>query len=267
MNLNKFNQAPVERLKVPPHSVEAEQSVLGSILILQKADRLVGEIMDLINADMFYNQSHQIIFNAMVKLGPMNELDLITVTDELGQQDKLEEAGSFAYVGELAKNTPSSKNALAYCEIIKERYLKRQLIADMNNAMDQLYAGVISMVERNISTIDLGGNYEPTHINTKIDDWINTMEKRCNNDVGAIGLKTGLHTLDSQIGGIKPNWLVVLAGRPSMGKTLMAQLINSHISKTLPSMFFTMEMSSDEVMDRYVGIMAGASVANITTLD
>jgi len=260
----------IEKLKTPPHSIEAEQSVLGAILILQKADCLIGEIMDMLRPEMFYNISNKIIFAAMLKIGAKNEIDLITVNELLERSGKDDQAGGIAYLGELARNTPSSKNALAYCEIIQERYLKRRLIGDMSIAIDALYNGesaseIISMVEHNISTVDLSGKYEPNHIKIKLDGWLNVMQSRCNNDRSAVGLKTGLKTLDDQIGGIKNNWLVILAGRPSNGKTLAAQIINSNVSRTLPSLFFTMEMSSDEVTDRYMGIMAGISVKSLTS--
>jgi len=267
----KQNQSPpVERLKVPPHSIEAEQSVLGAILIMQKADRMIGEIMDLLNPEMFYNFSNQIIFNAMVKIGPMNEIDVVTVDEYLETHGKSDDAGGISYLAQLGRNTPSSANALAYCDIIKERYLKRRIIGDLHTSIEALYNGesasdVISLIERNVSGIDLGGAYEPKHLNTKIDSFVNILEGRVNNDIKSIGIKTGIKALDNQIGGIKPNWLVVLAGRPSMGKTIMAQLINSHISRTLPSLFFTMEMSSDEIMDRYIGVLGGVSVENLTS--
>jgi replicative DNA helicase len=255
-------------LKIPPHSIEAEQAVLGSILILQKADRLVGEVFDLINSEMFFNQSHKVIFNTMLKLGPLNEIDLITIEESLSKSGLLELAGGFAYLGDLARNTPSSKNVLKYCEIITERYQKRMVLEILHNATDQIYGksettDTLTYLENNLAGIDLGGNYEPKHINTKIIDWLDVMDRRSNNDQGAIGLKTGITALDEQIIGIQPNWLVVLAGRPSMGKTLVAQMINSYISKTLPTQFFTMEMSSNEVMDRYVGILAGVEVNNL----
>jgi replicative DNA helicase len=258
----------VSTLKIPPHSIEAEQAVLGSILILSKADRLVGEIFDLINAGMFYNQSHQIIFNAMNRIGAKNEIDVVTVEEELSKTDESGAAGGFAYFGDLARNTPSSKNALKYAEIIIERYEKRKVLEILHNSIDQVYnktetSETLTYLERNLAGIDLGGNYEPTHINTKIPDWLDVMQKRAENDQGAIGLKTGITALDNQIIGIQPNWLIVLAGRPSMGKTLVAQMIHSHISKTLPSQFFSMEMSSDEIMDRYVGVLAGVDVKNL----
>ena len=255
-------------LKIPPHSIEAEQSVLGSILIMQKADRLVGEVFDLIKPEMFYNESHRIIFKAMVRIGALNEIDLVLLEEELDKTKETERAGGFAYLGDLTRNTPSSKNVLKYCEIITERYQKRMVLEILHNATDQIYGksettDTLSYLESNLANIDLGGHYEPTHINTKINDWLDVMERRSNNDQGAIGLKTGITALDEQIIGVQPNWLIVLAGRPSMGKTLVAQMINSYISKTLPTQFFTMEMSSNEVMDRYVGILAGVEVNNL----
>jgi replicative DNA helicase len=255
-------------VKIPPHSIEAEQAVLGSILILQKADRLVGEVFDIIKPEMFFNQSHQIIFTTMLKIGALNEIDLITIEEELSKSELLEMAGGFAYLGDLTRNTPTSKNALKYCEIVTERYQKRMVLEILHNATDQIYgksetSDTLSYLENNLGSIDLGGNYEPKHINTKIKDWMDVMERRAHNDQGAIGLKTGITALDEQIIGVQPNWLIVLAGRPSMGKTLVAQMINSYISKTLPTQFFTMEMSSNEVMDRYVGILAGVGVNNL----
>ena len=255
-------------LKIPPHSIEAEQSVLGSILILQKADRLVGEVFDLIQPEMFYNESHKVIYKAMVRIGALNEIDLIILEEELSQKGETDKAGGFAYFGDLARNTPSSKNVLKYCEIIIERYQKRMVLEILHNATDQIYGKAettetLTYIENNLANINLGGNYEPKHINTKIGDWLDVMERRSLNDQGAIGLKTGITALDNQIIGVQPNWLIVLAGRPSMGKTLVAQMINSYISKTLPTQFFTMEMSSNEVMDRYVGILAGVEVNNL----
>jgi len=260
----------MENLKLPPYSIESEQSVLGSLLILQKADRKVGEIFDLLRPDMFYNLSHQIIFAAMVKLGAQSDLDLVTVAEELENQDKLLEAGDYAYIGELARNTPSSANVLSYAEIVVERYNKRQIISIAHHASDQLYNGgksleTIEYINREIEQIDFTGSYEPKHISEKIAPWMDNLQARNEGKLDAVGLKTGVKGLDDQIIGIKPNWLITLGGRPSMGKTIICQLINAHISRTLPTLFFTMEMDSDEIMDRYVGVLAGVEPSNLRT--
>lgn len=116
----------IEKLKVPPHSVEAEQSVLGSMLIDPDTWDKVAEI---VSEHDFYTRTHKIIFRAIVRLLGRNEpIDLITVSEELEQRDELEDAGGFAYLGELAKNTPSSANVVSYAKIISERAITRELI-------------------------------------------------------------------------------------------------------------------------------------------
>ena len=108
----------VEKLKVPPHSIEAEQSVLGSMLIDPESWDKVAE---LVTDTDFYNRSHQIIFRAIIRLlNNSNPVDLITVSEELEKHDELEDAGGFAYLGELAKNTPSSANVVSYAQIISD---------------------------------------------------------------------------------------------------------------------------------------------------
>ena len=120
------NDKNVEKLKVPPHSIEAEQSVLGSMLIDPESWDKVAE---LVTDNDFYNRSHQIIFRAITRLlNSSQPIDLITVSEELEKHDELEDAGGFAYLGELAKNTPSSANVVSYAQIISERAITRELI-------------------------------------------------------------------------------------------------------------------------------------------
>ena len=260
----------IDNQNVPPHSIEAEQSILGAILSLQQADRLIGEAFDRIREDMFFNQSHRIIFNAMKTIGAKGAIDLITVTEILEEKGTLETAGGFAYVGEMARNSPSKANVLAYCDIVVDRHYKRELISIAHNAIDRLYAmdkteEVLESLSTNIATIDLGGNYEPNHIKDKIPEWMDSVQKRIDGDESAIGSKTGIERLDDQIRGVKGGWLVVVGGRPSMKKTLITQLISGSMSRRLPNIFFTMEMTSNEIMDRYVGLMAGVKHENLAS--
>jgi replicative DNA helicase len=258
----------VEKLKIPPHSVEAEQSVLGAILSMQQCDRLIGEAFDKLRDDMFYNLSHRLIFNAMLKIGAKGVIDLITITELLEENNKLEDAGGFAYVAELARNTPSKANILAYCDIVVDRHYKRELIGIATQAIESLYNGddtgeVMEYLSLNIKGIDLGGSYEPLHISEKIPDFMGKLQKRADGDQSELGYKTGITRLDDQIKGIKGGWLVVVGGRPSMKKTLITQLISANMSRELPNIFFTMEMTSDEIMDRYIGLMAGVDPENL----
>ena len=127
----------VEKLKIPPHSIEAEQSVLGSMLIAPDSWDKVAEIV--VEED-FYNRSHQIIYRAIVRLLTKSQpIDIITVSEDLEGMDELEPAGGFAYLGELAKNTPSSANVSAYAQIIKERSITRELIGVAHEIADTGY--------------------------------------------------------------------------------------------------------------------------------
>ena len=124
----------VEKLKVPPHSMEAEQSVLGSMLIAPDSWDKVAEIV--IEED-FYNRSHRTIYRSILRLLSANKpVDIITVSEDLENLDELEEAGGFAYLGELAKNTPSAANVVAYAQIIKERAVTRELIGVAHTIAD-----------------------------------------------------------------------------------------------------------------------------------
>ncbi|WP_229158424.1 replicative DNA helicase [Fluctibacter halophilus] len=260
------NTKPVEHLRVPPQSMEAEQSILGAILMVDTADRRVREVFDMIRPEMFYNASNRMIFTVMVNIGAMNDIDVITVSDALGED--LEEVGGIAYLGNLAKNTPSASNVLAYCEIVAERYQEREVQRIGSEMVEQIFEGqsvadVTQFVERNINSLEATGSYEPTHINTQIGDWVDIMHARCKNDPDAVGYKTGIKTLDDQIGGFKPGWLITLGGRPSHGKTLFTQIINGCIAQHLPTLFFSMEMSAQEIMDRYVGVLGGVDPKNL----
>ena len=249
----------MENIKIPPHSQEAEQSVIGAILILDDTDSLITEIMDSLRPDMFYSRSNQIVFKAITNI---KSWDLITVTEELERTGDLDEAGGFVYVGDMAKNTPSAANAMVYVQIIKDRYIARQILSTNYSAAEQIYnkepnRSVAEFMIRNIKDVDDSGTYKPVHIKTHIEPWIQLMDKRLRKDTGATGIKTGITALDDQIIGLGCDWLIVLAGRPSMGKTKIAQLIGGNVAFQKPVQFFSMEMSDIETMDRVIGIGAG----------
>ena len=127
MTVSKLNLPPPDMLKIPPHSIEAEQCVLGSILIT--GGKAYRNIEDLVTPECFYSRAHQIIFKSLAKMSEDNAaIDIITLEVELKEQGELEECGGFKYLGELANNTPSAANVRSYAETIKQRYLLRQLL-------------------------------------------------------------------------------------------------------------------------------------------
>lgn len=250
------NQTP---LRVPPHDLSAEQSVLGSILLVGNKDQKIREIFDLLRPDMFYKDSHQLIFSAM---GEVQGVDMVTVESRLVERGDIDIAGGFAYLGELQRNTPSAANVMHYVDLVINRYEARQIISACNNAAEQKYEGVdnqevVTCLKSNIDNIDLTAIYEPDSAADMIDGWVGLMEKRVSGDMSAIGVKTGIPKIDEQIGGIGSDWLIVLVGRPSHGKSLVSQLISANISAQLPVLNFQMEMSKQELFDRYIGLLAG----------
>ena len=134
---NKDQEAQLESLKVPPHSLEAEQSVLGGLMLDNNAwDRVAEKVVK----NDFYLRQHKEIFAAMAALMVVNHpIDLITVSEALEKEKKLEEIGGFAYLGEIAKNTPSAANIVAYAEIVRERAVVRELIGTANEIADTCY--------------------------------------------------------------------------------------------------------------------------------
>lgn len=250
---------------IPPYSLEAEQSILGSLMIMDSFDHKAKEAKDIVSPTMFYVKSHQIIFNAIVNL---KDCDMITVSEELERRGALEDAGGFAYLGELCKSTPSTSNILSYCEIVQERYQLREIQSISYNAIEQGYqltpsAEIIYNVVTRIQSIDTNSAYEPVDIKTKLSTWVDKMQDRANGKDKTLGEPCGISGFDNSIGGIGSSWLVVIAGRPSMGKTKIAQMMAQGLGCRGGSMFFSMEMSDEETMDRVIGIGAGISPANM----
>lgn len=249
----------MENINIPPHSIEAEQAVLGALMMMDANEHKALEVTDTLRPEMFYNMAHQEIYRAMTKL---KDRDLITITDLLDKQNKLDECGGFAYIAELGKSTPSTATALQYAEIVADKYNAREIMGVLHNGISQIYdkqpnSEVLQYIGNEAQKIDLSGGYEPSHIGDLSSSFINRLEARQKGDRSAVGLKTGIARLDDEIIGIGEDWLVTLFARPSHGKTLIAQLICSHIAKREAVQFFSMEMSKDEIMDRFVGITAG----------
>ena len=254
-------------LKVPPHSQEAEQSVLGSILLLDDTDKAIPEIFDLLRFDMFYNRDHQIIFKAMTGL---KVRDMVTISEKLEKDPDIDGHSIFVYLGELCKKTPSASNVISYVNIIRNKYFARQILNINHEASDRIYSGennhvVAKSMLEGIRGVDDSGTYKPVHIKDHLSGWVDKMERRAKGQDLTIGHKTGISRLDTAIGGVGSDWLFVVAGRPSMGKTKIAQMIGGYMATIAPVQFFSMEMSEDETMDRVIGIGAGVCPKSIRT--
>ena len=246
-------------LKVPPHSIEAEQAVLGGLMLDNNAWERVS---DAVSDGDFYRHDHRLIFRAVVTLAERNSpFDVVTLSEQLDKEGHLSQVGGLAYLGELAKNTPSVANIKAYAQIIRERATLRQLIGISNDIADMAYAPqgksaveVLDEAERQIFQIaearpKAGG---PVGINEILVKTIDRIDELFNTNEGLTGISTGFTDLDSMTSGLQPADLVIVAGRPSMGKTTFAMNLveNAVLRSDKVILVFSLEMPSDSIVMR-----------------
>ena len=269
------NDKNVEKLKVPPHSIEAEQSVLGSMLIDPESWDKVAE---LVTDNDFYNRSHQIIFRAITRLlNSSQPIDLITVSEELEKHDELEDAGGFAYLGELAKNTPSSANVVSYAQIISERAITRELIGVAHEMAEVGYnpegrdsADILDLAESKVFEIAerrTGENEGPRDVESILGKTIDRLEELVKTNKDVTGVTTGFTDLDKMTSGMQPSDLIIVAARPSMGKTTFAMNLieNAMMAEDKPVLVFSLEMPSEQIMMRMLASLSRVDQTKIRT--
>ena len=263
---NRFStDQQIEALRLPPQSIEAEQSVLGGLLLDNTAwDR----ISDIVGEHEFYRSDHRLIFNHIVLLIENGKpADVLTVAESLERSSKLEEAGGQAYLGSLSMNTPSAANIRRYAEIVRERAIMRQLAGAGTEIADSAYnpegreaSELIDEAEAKIFRIaEIGskakqGFSKIDPILTETAERIDMLYSRENKD-DVIGLATGYVDLDRMTSGLQGGELIIIAARPSMGKTALAMNIVEHVALNLKktAAVFSMEMSSTQLALRMIG--------------
>nr|VFJ92587.1 MAG: primary replicative DNA helicase [Candidatus Kentron sp. LFY]VFJ98484.1 MAG: primary replicative DNA helicase [Candidatus Kentron sp. LFY] len=252
----------VSKLKLPPHSIEAEQSVLGGLMLNGSA---WDQIADRLGTVDFYRRDHQIIFDAVRMLAQGDSpVDVITVTEYLEKRNEINGVGGMAYLGELAKNTPSAANIAAYADIVRERAVLRRLIQvgnDISNSgfdsggrnsgelLDHAEQLVFSLAEQ-------GGRLTSgfSAVQEILPDVVDRIDTLFHRDDPITGIATGFTDLDQKTSGLQSGDLIIIAGRPSMGKTALAMNIAEHaaIKDRLPVGIFSMEMSAEQLITRMI---------------
>ena len=255
----------MDALRLPPQSIEAEQSVLGGLLLDNAAwDR----VSDIVGENEFYRADHRLIFQHIILLIENGKpADVLTVAESLERSAKLEEAGGQAYLGSLALNTPSAANIRRYAEIVRERAIMRQLAAAGTEIADSAYnpagrdaAAMIDEAESKIFQIaEVGAKAKQGFVKidpllTETVERIDMLYSRENKD-DVIGLATGYVDLDRMTSGLQPGELIIIAARPSMGKTALAMNIVEHVTLNLKktAAVFSMEMSGTQLALRMIG--------------
>ncbi len=252
-------EGEMSRIKMQPHSVEAEQSVLGGLLL--SADGW-DSVAELVVADDFYRPGHRCIFRQIAQLAEAAEpVDVITVADKLQVRDELEAAGGLPYLAELAQNTPSASNIRAYAQVVRERASLRKLIEAAQEIAESGFNPegrksdeLIDQAERRIMQIAEEGPKAggPEEINPLLQTALARIEELFQSGGDITGLSTGFIELDRMTSGLQDSDLVVVAGRPSMGKTSFAMNMVEHavLTQEKPILVFSMEMPADSLIIR-----------------
>jgi replicative DNA helicase len=242
-----------------PHSIEAEQSVLGGLLLSADGWDVVAEA---VAASDFYRSDHRLIFRQIAQLAEALEpVDVITVADKLEARGELEGAGGLPYLAELAQNTPSASNIRAYAQVVSERASLRKLIEAAQDIADSGFnpegrtsKELIDEAERLIMQISEQGPKAggPQEVNPLLQAALDRIEELSISGGDITGLSTGFADLDGMTSGLQPSDLVIVAGRPSMGKTSFAMNLVEHavLAQESPILVFSMEMPADSLIIR-----------------
>ncbi|HWH16287.1 MAG TPA: replicative DNA helicase [Candidatus Paceibacterota bacterium] len=244
-------------LRVPPQSLDSERALLGSLLLKPDA---IHDVSDLIRADSFYAEKHRHIFECMRELTERGDpIDMLSLGERLQAKGLLERSGGRAYIAELASAAPTPGNYAHYAELVAKKHIMRSLIDVAHEITEHAYdeggdtATVLDHAEKSIYAI---GNASATHkfiaIKDKVDDAWERIETLSKNEGGIRGVPTGFPDLDSLTSGLHKSDLIILAARPSMGKTSFALDIarNAAVKHDVPVGIFSLEMSSEQLVDR-----------------
>jgi replicative DNA helicase len=256
----RFGDSRIESLKIPPHSVQAEQSVLGGLML---DNETWDTVADRVGEGDFYRKDHRLIFRAIGKLaGDQKPFDAVTLSEWLEQTGELDAAGGLGYLALLAKETPSAANIAAYADIVRERSVLRQLIhigteiadsayqpagREMKQLLEEAEQKVFKIADQRART---GGGFKP--IKTLLSTAIDRIDTLFRSEGHLTGVSTGFTDFDEMTSGMQASDLIIVAGRPSMGKTTFAMNVAEHVAikERVPVAVFSMEMPGEQLAMR-----------------
>ncbi len=238
--------------RLPPHSIEAEQCTIASMLLEKEC---IGDVVQIIDRDCFYQTDHQILFDVLLSLfNSSSPIDTTILREELTKRGLWEEIGGAPYIGQLLNTVPSASHAKHYAGIVREKYVLRSLIAASNETLREAYAPhekadyLLDRAEHRIFDIaERRVQSEMTPINVALEAAFERIEDR-----GKRGLDSGYHEIDDLLNGMQDGEMIVVAARPSIGKTAFALNVIEHVSANLkiPSAIFSLEMSRQQLAQR-----------------
>src|SRR3954471_4979314 len=261
-------QENVFQFKTPPHSIEAEQSMLGALLLDNQA---FDRVADLVVAEDFYRDDHRRIWRHIVKLVEANRpADVVTVSESIEASEDKDKTGGPAYLGALAQNTPSALNIRRYAELVREKSVQRRLAQvatgiaedalspsgkDVGQMLDEAESKIFQIAESGARREQ--GLLEIKPVLARVFERIDHLYHR-DNPSDVTGVPTGYQKIDQMTSGLQGGDLIIIAARPSMGKTALALNIAEHVAvdNGLPVAIFSMEMSATQLAQRMLGSIA-----------
>lgn len=258
--------------RIPPHSVESEQSILGSILLDKDAIITVAET---ITPSDFYKDAHRVIYESMMALNNKNEpIDMVTLTDELRKRGYLDDIGGVTYLTSLSTIVPTTSNVKYYAEIVKEKSVLRQLIKASNDIINLGYGSgesaedVLDFAEKKIFDISqerTSDDFKP--INQVLMDTYDMIESIYSNKSDVTGVTTGFKDLNKKINGLQRTDLILVAARPAMGKTAFALNLvqNAAIKGNASVAVFSLEMSKEQLAQRMIAAQSNVELKKMKT--
>ncbi len=252
-----MNETDLSSHKLPPQNLEAEQSVLGGILIENEA---INRVMEILDADDFYRDGHRKIFNALINLSERDEpADLITLTNELRKIDQLDSIGGASYLASLIDSVPTAANIEYYAKIVKEKSILRKLIQTSTEIITQSYEDrgdvevFLDEAERAIFDIS-EKRVRPSFFSIRdvVKESFKTIERLFQKKELVTGVPSGFKELDRMTAGFQPSDLIIIAGRPSMGKTAFCLNVAQYaaVENKIPVAVFSLEMSKEQLVIR-----------------
>lgn len=258
--------------KLPPQNIDAEMAVLGAILIDEK---VVPEILEILDQGLFYREEHIAVFSSIVSLfDARKKIDILTVSDELRNKHQLDKVGGTAYLTTLADFVPTAANAVHYARIVREKGILRSLVSNATQIVDSVYrqeedvSVLLDKAERLIFEISdkrVEGGY--VHIKEVIKDGIELIESLYHKKSHITGIPTGFVDLDIKTAGLQPGDLIIVAGRPSMGKSALVTSMAEYaaVEEKIPIAFFSLEMSREQLMQRFLCSQAKVGIHKLRT--
>ncbi len=272
--MNTVRNMPTSRpnLRIPPQSLDAETALLGSIM--QRPDAMF-EITDIIAIESFYSEKHRQIFAAMIELfRKSNPIDLLSVSAKLKEKGQLDLLGGSSYLTELVQGVPSSSNAKYYAELVQKKYMMRRLIEAAEHVSNLGYEEatdleeILDRAEKHVFDVT---NFSTVHKFIELKDELSEawerLDKLHNTEGGLRGVSTGFAELDGKLAGFQKSDLIILAARPSMGKTSLALDIArfTAVNHNTPVGICTLEMSSQQLVDRMLAAQSNVDAWKLRT--